>query len=289
MKQLIESFIRQFHDESCRVIDLRQASGGCIHNSYVVVTGTEQYFIKLNQSEAIDVLKSEYDALMSLSQLQSHVRYPKPFAVGEAEQTSLLLMEYLPIQSMNSECEHRLGEALALQHRELGKRFGWHQDNYLGLSQQSNREHRDWVSFFKTERLGFQFKLAMHKGCDEQLLNLGDDLMADLDKFFIDYKPQPSLLHGDLWAGNAGGYEIEPFLFDPAVYYGDRETDIAMTELFGGFSNHFYQAYNANWPLDKGYKKRKPLYNLYHILNHFNLFGGGYQSQAISMIQQLLK
>ena len=288
MQQLIQEFIRKYHDNACRVINIQQASGGCIHNSYIVVTGNEQYFIKLNQASAFEVLQAEYDALRNLSKLQSNVRYPAPHAIEVFEQHSMLLMEYLPIQPLNSKSAARLGESLALQHKTLGEQFGWHQDNYLGLSKQTNQQHDNWLVFFQTQRLAFQFRLAAQKGGDDELLNLGDELMADLAKFFVGYQPEPSLLHGDLWGGNAGGYHSEPFLFDPAVYYGDRETDLAMTELFGGFPTDFYEAYNNSWQLHEGYKIRKQLYNLYHILNHFNLFGGGYQSQSKSMIQRLL-
>ena len=117
----------------------------------------------------------------------------------------------------------------------------------------------------------------------------GEKLLKNLERFFIGYEPKASLLHGDLWSGNYGYLNNgEPVIFDPAVYYGDRETDIAMTELFGGFPAEFYTAYNEAWPLDKGYQQRKNLYNLYHILNHFNLFGGGYAMQAENMMDQLL-
>lgn len=289
MQQLIQSFIQQFHDDACQVISITQASGGCIHNSYIVVTGNEKYFIKLNQVSAFKVLQAEYDALLSLTDLQSHVRYPQPLAVEMFEQHSLLLMEYLPIKSLNSKSAARLGDALALQHQVLGKQFGWHQNNYLGLSKQPNQQNDNWLAFFQHQRLAFQFKMAAQKGAEDELLNLGDELMANLGRFFVGYQPQPSLLHGDLWAGNAGGYNGEPFLFDPAVYYGDREADLAMTELFGGFPNEFYRAYNQRWFLHEGYKTRKQLYNLYHILNHFNLFGGGYHAQAKAVMQSLLK
>ena len=112
--------------------------------------------------------------------------------------------------------------------------------------------------------------------------------MAELAEFFRGYRPSPSLLHGDLWGGNVGAAQGQPVIFDPAVYFGDREADLAMTELFGGFSSRFYQAYRDTWPLDHGYPTRKTLYNLYHVLNHFNLFGGGYGSQAEHMIDSLL-
>lgn len=288
MQQLIQQFIHQFHDKACRVVSIQPIKGGCIHNSYTVLTKNEQYFVKLNQASAFEILKAEHDALVSLTKLQSHVRYPQPIVVGVFEQHSLLLMEYLPIQTLIPQSAIRLGESLALQHKVHDKQFGWYQDNYLGLSKQRNKPHDNWQVFFQTQRLEFQLKLIAQNNCDDELLNLGGKLMTDLDKFFVDYQPAVSLLHGDLWSGNVGGCGNEPFLFDPAVYYGDREADLAMTELFGGFPNEFYQAYNQSWPLHEGYNIRKQLYNLYHILNHFNLFGGGYHTQAKNSMQHLL-
>ena len=123
---------------------------------------------------------------------------------------------------------------------------------------------------------------------NQALVTKGFGVIERIGGLFVDYQPQPSLLHGDLWSGNAAMAGDAPALFDPACYYGDRETDIAMAELFGGFPVNFYAAYRAAWPLDPGYESRKPLYNLYHILNHFNLFGSAYLGQAQRMIERLL-
>ncbi|MDH5513031.1 MAG: fructosamine kinase family protein, partial [Gammaproteobacteria bacterium] len=180
----------------------------------------------------------------------------------------------------------RLGRELAQMHRATQKQFGWRHDNTIGSTPQINTPASDWVGFWREHRLGFQLELAARNG--RNLMRRGERLLADLGNFFRTYHPEPSLLHGDLWGGNVGATEGQPVIFDPAVYYGDREADLAMTELFGGFSARFYQAYQEAWPLDTGYKVRKTLYNLYHVLNHFNLFGGGYASQAERMMDALL-
>ncbi len=160
-----------------------------------------------------------------------------------------------------------LGRMLATLHRQSGPRFGWHRDNWIGRSPQANAWADDWNEFWWTRRLEPQLRRA--------------GLAADfLRNALRDHRPAPSLLHGDLWSGNAGFIDEGPVLFDPAVYYGDREADLAMTELFGGFAPDFYAAYKAAFPLDAGYEQRKPLYNLYHLLNHLNLFGGGYRAQV---------
>jgi fructosamine-3-kinase len=131
-------------------------------------------------------------------------------------------------------------------------------------------------------------ELASRKGVARQLQQQATILLSELGFFFDAYRPIPALLHGDLWSGNYGISDAGlPVIFDPAVYYGDREAEMAMTELFGGFPATFYAAYERSWPLDPGYKQRKQLYNLYHILNHFNLFGGGYEGQALSTLQGL--
>jgi fructosamine-3-kinase len=174
-------------------------------------------------------------------------------------------------------------------HRQAQPYFGWRRDNTIGSTLQLNSSSDDWLTFWREQRLGFQLKLAANNGYGGSLQAKGERLCSDMAVFFEHYSPHPSLLHGDLWAGNAAvDKQGRPVVFDPACYYGDREADLAMTELFGGFSPDFYSAYQAEWPLDHGYSLRKTFYNLYHSLNHLNLFGGGYLRQAESMMAQLL-
>ena len=163
-----------------------------------------------------------------------------------------------------------LARLLATLHRKTGPRFGWHRDNFIGATPQINTWRDDWATFFLECRIQPQLALARKSGFPIQVsLHLLND-----------HKPEPSLLHGDLWSGNAGFIDEGPVLFDPAVYYGDRETDLAMTELFGGFPAQFYDAYNEAFPLPAGYETRKHFYNLYHLLNHLNIFGAGYLAQV---------
>ena len=168
---------------------------------------------------------------------------------------------------------------LAAAHREAGPRFGWSRDNYIGSTPQANGWCDDWAEFWRERRLRPQLELAARKG-----FNLG---RIDPVPVLQNHKPQPALLHGDLWSGNAGFTADGPVVLDPAVYYGDREADLAMTELFGGFPREFYDAYNKAWPLESGYPRRKHLYNLYHLLNHLNLFGGGYLAQVKATLRLL--
>ena len=175
-----------------------------------------------------------------------------------------------------------LARMLADMHRNIGPRFGWPTDNWIGLAPQKNGWRDDWIGFYRDCRLLPQLERA-------GLLSGAHRLLENLQTFFGGYRPSPSLLHGDLWNGNVGFTREGPVIFDPAVYYGDREADLAMTELFGGFPADFYAAYDQAWPLDSGYAARKHLYNLYHLLNHLNLFGSGYRGQVDATLGVLLR
>ncbi len=259
--------------------------GGCINSATVLKDGNRCYFIKLNDATRLAMFEAEAEGLKEIAQTRS-VRVPLPLCSGTADGSAYLALEYLDLEGADARSLEQLGRELARMHRATQKQFGWHLDNTIGSTPQINTPCADWVEFWREHRLGFQLKLAMRNG--HNLMRKSERLMADLENFFRSYRPAPSLLHGDLWGGNVGATGQQPVIFDPAVYYGDREADIAMTELFGGFSARFYQAYQEAWPLDPGYRQRKTLYNLYHILNHFNLFGGGYGSQAERMIDSLL-
>ena len=182
-----------------------------------------------------------------------------------------------------------LGEQLAALHRVGAARFGWHRDNTIGATPQLNSWDDDWVRFFVRQRVGPQLELAEQRGASARLLDRGRLLCGIAGALFSSYRPVPSLLHGDLWGGNWAADDADtPVVFDPAVYFGDREADLAMTRLFGGFGPAFYAAYQSDWPLDQAAGTRRGFYNLYHVLNHFNLFGGSYAAQAEGMIDRLL-
>jgi fructosamine-3-kinase len=182
-----------------------------------------------------------------------------------------------------------LGRQLAALHRTVRPQFGWDRDNTIGSTPQHNRRDDDWRRFWRERRLGYQLELAATHGHRGRLQQRGERLLAALPGLLAGHEPAASLLHGDLWGGNCAFLrDGTPVIFDPAVYYGDREADLAMTELFGGFPAGFYRAYREAYPLADGYEVRRTLYNLYHVLNHLNLFGGGYRAQAEDMIDALL-
>jgi len=260
--------------------------GGSINEAYRLEGEERSFFVKLNHATKLDMFEAEVEGLQALRQ-SAALRIPEPLVWGVADAQAYLAMEYLVIGGTGSAAQ--LGEGLAAMHRDTSDRFGWHRDNTIGSTPQRNTTDRSWVTFWAEQRLGYQLGLALEAGADRELEASGGELLEWLPAFMDGREPEASLLHGDLWSGNyAFTQEGEPTVFDPAVYYGDRETDIAMTELFGGFGADFYAAYNNDWALDSGYATRKNLYNLYHILNHYNLFGGSYLSQAQGMIGRLL-
>jgi len=273
--------------------------GGSINRAYLLAGrtghGLQPYFVKTNSASKLAMFEAEAAGLHEIFQ-SGALRVPRPTASGIADEGAWLAMEYLELArgspASASAAAATLGEQLAALHRTPAKQFGWHRDNTIGSTPQINTPNSNWVVFFRERRLLFQLQLAARNGYGGSLHRQGDKLAAKLENFFVGYTPQPALLHGDLWGGNYGcigrGKDALPVIFDPAVYYGDREADIAMTELFGGFPERFYAAYRESWPLDAGYATRKTLYNLYHVLNHLNLFGGGYLRQAERMMDKLL-
>lgn len=269
------------------VKQVRTVGGGCINTAAVLEDGRERYFVKLNSPDRADMFAAEREGLQALAAAQA-VRVPRPITCGRTQDAAFLVLEHLDLGPTSPPAEAHLGEQVAALHRVTQGHFGWHRANTLGTTTQTNLPDADWVAFFGSRRLEFQLDLAARNG-HPGLATKGAALVDNLGAFFSDYQPPPSLLHGDLWSGNHGATAAgEPVVFDPAVYYGDREADIAMTELFGGFSARFYHAYKAAWPLDPGYATRKTLYNLYHVLNHLNLFGGSYRAQAGQMLDALL-
>ncbi|HDP88404.1 MAG TPA: fructosamine kinase family protein [Thioalkalivibrio sp.] len=266
--------------------DRHGVGGGCINQAWTLTGDGQRYFVKLNDAARLDMFEAEAEGLSELRAANA-IRVPRPVATGTAAGRGYLVMEHITFDGRESSA--RFGAELAALHRRTAERFGWHRDNTIGATPQVNTWNADWVAFWREQRLGFQLDLAARRGAGTRLVDRGHVLMEHLPAFFADYRPLPSLLHGDLWGGNMEtDRDGRPVIFDPAVYYGDREADLAMTELFGGPGGAFYRAYDDAWPIDPGYGVRKTLYNLYHILNHYNLFGGGYADQAERMTDRLL-
>ena len=264
--------------------------GGCIHTALALegARGAPKYFAKVNAAAHAAMFAAEEDGLEALRK-SGHVRTPRVVARGEDDVHAWLVLEWLELGALDARSAARLGAALAAQHREEKARFGWAADNFIGATPQANGWSDDWLAFWRVKRLHAQLRLAAKSRLPSRTIDRGERLAADCEVFFRGYAAAKSLLHGDLWGGNAAALaDATPVLFDPAVYVGDREADVAMTELFGGFPRDFAAAYREAWPLHDGYRVRRDLYNLYHVLNHANLFAGGYVAQAAQAIDRLL-
>lgn len=264
----------------------RALGGGSIGAAWRVPVDSGAIFLKTGAAAAFGQLDAEADGLRELDRAAA-VRVPRVLGVGRRGPDAFLALEWLELEAGGGEAARALGLRLATQHRHTQEAHGWHRDNTIGSTPQINTPDSDWLCFFRDRRLRFQLELAAGNGFTGELQARGAALAEQLGALFDDYEPPPSLLHGDLWGGNWGVAEGEPVIFDPAVHYGDRECDLAMTLLFGGFGPEFYAAYEEAWPLDGGHRKRVPLYQLYHVLNHLNLFGRSYLARALSLLREL--
>ncbi len=291
MNVLIQQIAQQISQQIDSPFDPKesqQIQGGCINQALRLSDGNQHYFVKINHSTLLRMFEAEQRGLKTLAKSKS-IRIPKPICSGIVDNQAYLVLEYIDFFPAQADSYRKAGTALAKMHKKNQSKFGWHISNTIGSTLQINEYRDDWVVFWQQNRLQYQLNLAQAKRATKRLIDDGTRLVEKLPLLFKNYKVVPSLLHGDLWTGNLSfDQQGNAVIYDPAVYYGDRETDIAMTQLFGSFDPSFYHAYNEAYPLQSGYQTRAILYNLYHILNHFHLFGGGYQTQAENMIKTLL-
>ena len=282
----IEDQITQKTQQPFHISNKDSMGGGCINTSCRISDGGMHYFVKVNHSRFADMFEAEAKGLQVMA-ASNTIKVPAPVCYGVLENQCYIVMEYLDLAGRPDSVE--LARQLAAMHRVTADRFGWSINNTIGSTLQVNTPGDDWIEFWREHRLGFQLQLAVSNGYGGELQSSGERLLDEFPMLFESYRPQASMLHGDLWGGNYGGLpDSTPVIFDPAFYYGDREADLAMTTLFGGFSTDFYRAYDEAYPLDDGYAVRKQFYNVYHVINHLNLFGGGYHGQAVSMIKRVL-
>ncbi len=291
LSKTIQTQLLESHAELAdfTIINASPIERGDNQQSFQLHTNLGNFFLKLHPKIDLPIFQAESHSLNRLKQSLT-ITVPKVFAQGSFEGYSWLLLAFLPMTSQGDDLQR--GKDLAMLHHQINpdKQFGWFENNFIGQTPQQNQWHTNWVEFYASQRLQPQLTLAKQNGAGDLLLAAGHKLLNQFPILFKDYQPEASLLHGDLWNGNSLFLDDgEAIFFDPASYYGDRETDVALTELFGGFSPQFYQGYQQVFPLNTGYEKRKPLYNSYHLLNHFNLFGGQYEQQALKQIQQCLQ
>ena len=243
--------------------------------------------MKQNPSAPTDFFLAETRGLKLLSQAKNGPRIPKPFVVQSVSRPTFLLLEYIDSSSEDENFSEQFALSLAELHRMSQEHYGLDHDNYIGITPQKNALEKDGIVFFRDQRIDFQRQLARRSGLlpftiDKEI----DSLCDELGNFLNISGEKPALLHGDLWSGNYfPDSEGKPCVFDPAVYYGLREADLAMTELFGRLPQKFYDVYQEVFPMNPGYEERKDLFNLYHLLNHLNIFGSSY----LSSVQQIVK
>ncbi len=274
----------------------RPLSGGDINQVFLLKT-TERgrFFVKINKASRLDMFLAEHAALEEIRESNT-LQTPEPILAGVVGNHAFLVMEFIDMGAGTPRSEEALGHGLARMHqitKPVGSTapatFGWYRNNTIGSTRQINQQEQSWGIFWREHRIGPQLRWAAERGASSTLLQKGEQLLTEIEPLLETGSPIPSLLHGDLWSGNwSTAKSGEPVIYDPALYYGDREADLAMTELFGGFSSRFYSAYSEIWLLEDGYNWRKNLYNLYHILNHFNLFGGDYGRQAERIVDTIL-
>jgi fructosamine-3-kinase len=277
--------------EDFAITSTTPVGGGSLHATYGLAgdtaAGKRKYFAKLGDAGRGPMLDAEVAGLRALAHAGA-LRVPRTIARGAHEETHWIVLEWLDLAPLDAASGARLGEALAAQHRVPQEHFGWAKDNWIGSSPQVNGWSDDWLAFWREKRLHAQLRYAAHNKLPTRMIDRGMRLMADCEAFFKGRAIVPSLLHGDLWAGNAAACGEGAVAFDPAVYCGDHEADIAMTELFGGFPKDFHGAYRMHWPKEDDYPVRRDFYNLYHVLNHANLFGASYIDDSEKRIGRLL-
>ena len=265
---------------------LETASGGDINQSYHLHTPVESYFLKTNKAKYFHMFTAEFDALEEIRNQQC-IKAPKPLLVGKTSHFSYLLLEHITLEKTVD--YRKFGFQLASMHRPSQDYIGWHRDNTIGTTQQRNSREENWLRFWRKRRLEAQIELAIKDNRNSHLIDQLYEVSSLCHVFFANRAVETSLLHGDLWSGNYGSDENQtPVIYDPASYYGDHETDLAMLELFGQPPAEFYESYQEVLEIDSDFNTRKHLYNLYHLLNHLHLFGDQYVSVVNNTTTQLL-
>ncbi|MFH1120191.1 MAG: fructosamine kinase family protein [Bacteroidota bacterium] len=282
--QYIENWLQREVSPACRILSFSVSGGGSINEAFRIETSSGQFFIKYNSAKRYPGMFAAEDRGLAMLAETGCINVPLVLLHHETVNFAFLLLDFIESGSPVKNYWQIFGNGLAALHRKSNALFGLDYDNYIGSLSQCNRQHDSWIEFLVTERFQPQLKMSMDSG----ILNSRDvRKVTHLCKKLADIIPgePPSLLHGDLWSGNFMTDEKgNPCILDPAIYYGHREMDIAMTKLFGGFSAEFYQAYQESFPMENGWEKRVEFNQLYPLMVHVNLFGGGYVAQVRQII-----
>ncbi len=285
--------LESIYGRPMEIANFKFVGGGSINQTEVLtLSNGENVFLKTTAQPPKDFFQAEAKGLDLLRQANGGPKIPKPLGMEPGPCPRFFLMEYVENSPPDGEFDCRFAEALANLHRCTQEPHGLDHDNYIGSTVQKNTPEKDGLKFFREHRIRFQQELARATGkLPTQLDKRLDTLCDKLESLLDTSGEKPALLHGDLWSGNyfQAKSDGRPCIFDPAVYYGLRESDLAMTQLFGSLSDSFYDAYHEAFPLNPGYAERRDLYNLYHMLNHLNLFGGSYLSSVESIVNRFTR
>jgi len=278
--------LSRFFGDELMISRVKPVGGGCINKAFCLISNKAKFFLKYNNATSYPgMFETEHKGLNLLHSTQS-IHVPQPYFTGVFENNSFIIIEYIESTARQADFWEQFAGNIAAMHRNRAASYGLDYDNYIGSLKQENTLRADWVDFFINYRIEPQLNLAFNANLiNKPLLSKFSALHKRLADIFPE--EQPALLHGDLWSGNfTVNSRGEPSIFDPAVYYGHREMELAYTQLFGGFHSTFYSAYQQYYPVEKGFEKRKDYYNLYPLLVHVNLFGTSYLQQINSILRQ---
>ena len=264
--------------------DIREVSNTNSHQAFKISDGKRRFFVKISDKGLLVNFIAETQGLEQLQESKLF-RVPNVICLGTVSTHCFIVLEYITMNEGSTQNWFEFGQTLASLHQQQTQlMYGWQDDNFIGLSPQANQWQKKWAGFFSEQRIGFMLQLLAEKG---HILADIDEVVETVNKLLAGHNPTSSMLHGDLWQGNTGFHHNQPVIFDPALYFGDREVDIAMSELFKRFPGAFYSGYEEVWSLDIDYQYRKPIYQLYHILNHALRFGGQYLQHAKQTLDNL--
>ncbi|MCP4195939.1 MAG: fructosamine kinase family protein [Proteobacteria bacterium] len=287
--QPVEAALGEHFAEPVKIASRISISGGCINQAWKLeLSNGQAVFMKENSARFENMFHAEAIGLKAL-RVAGGPRVPVPISVHGNSDSQFILMSYIAEGPRGKNYWEKFGRSFATLHRHHGKSFGFSENNYIGSTPQVNTTSIHWPEFFGTYRLGYQIGLAAKQGlADATLVLKTENLISKLVEL-LPNDPRPSILHGDLWGGNVmTGKDGTAVIIDPATYWGHFEADLAMTELFGSFPANFYRAYNELLPISPEYGEIKEIYNLYHVLNHLNMFGSSYTSQATAIVNRFL-
>ncbi len=282
----VEKLLTQKLNKEVQILSDHPLGGGSINDARVVQTSGGSFFVKINSASRYPGMFEKEAKGLALLSKANVIAVPRVIGYGEETKDAFLVLNYIQSATRVAGFWTRFGEALAALHRNTGNYFGLDHDNYIGSLPQRNKQHDSWSGFFRDERLEPMVAMAFNSGrIDQSMIQRFEKFYSRLDNLFP-HEP-PALIHGDLWGGNfMVGESGEPVIIDPAVYYGHREMDLGMSQLFGGFDQPFYESYNSAYPLEPGWQERLSFCNLYPLMVHVNLFGGGYAGSVKSILRR---